>query len=302
MGNAGSAMPEVKTICTEALERHCAAGDTGRLDFQRGNFLGRIFVYGGYIVHAELASLEGVPALFRIFDWGDATLTWNPEEVAENSSLNLTMTACCTLYAEHLAARASFDSAEQQKLDDAFDTGSLAAGESEAIDSALKYYVVRLECADRTLLPDGFVFSDRTKPSYVIGSSDDCDVILRHPSVDALHCGVILENGKVNVWDLGSQAGVRLNGQPVEQGTLKVGDVMSLGAVDLQVSFNLRRPNINRAPTTALPNVSAPRTGPPPKEIPKGAITYAKVSKSLKNDKGNAFLGKLGSLFGPKDK
>jgi hypothetical protein len=288
-----------KTICTEVLERHCAAGDTGRLDFQRDHFVGRIFIYGGFIVHAELAGLEGVPALFRLFDWGDATISWHPEEVSEQSSLNLAMAACCALYAEHLAARASFDQAEQQKLDAAFDT---ASSSGDAAESALKYYVIRLECGDRSLLPDGFVFSDRSKPSYVIGSSDECDVILRHPSVDPLHCGVILENGKVMVWDLGAQSGVRLNGQPIEQGTLKVGDIMSLGAVDLQVSFNLRRPNIARAATGPLPSVPAVRSGPPPKQIPKGAITYEKVSKSLKGEKGAAFLGKLGSLFGSKDK
>jgi pSer/pThr/pTyr-binding forkhead associated (FHA) protein len=295
-------MAEAKTICMEALERHCKSGDIGRLDLTRDAYKGQIYVYGGFIVHAYLAGLDGVPALFRLFDWGDAEIVWTPDEISEQSSLNLSMQAACDLYAENLTERASWDSKDAEKLDKAFDTQSLMLGESGALESALKNYTVSLECADKALLPNGFTFSNVDKPSYVIGSSPDCDVVLAHPSVDPMHCGVILENGSVYVWDLGAQSGVRLNGAPIEQGILRVGDVMTLGAVDLQVRFQLRRPTINRPLTVPLPNISA-RSGPPPKEIPKGAITYEKVSKALRSsDKGQPFLTKLGSMFGGKDK
>ena len=94
----------------------------------------------------------------------------------------------------------------------------------------------------------------------------------------------------------GTSARSRASGStawPIEQGLLRVGDVLTLGAVDLQVRFNLRRPTINRPLTVPLPALSA-RTGPPPKEIPKGPITYEKVSKSLRNsDKGKPLFGKL---------
>jgi Inner membrane component of T3SS, cytoplasmic domain len=300
-GDSWYPMADAKTICMEALERHCKSGDIGRLDFHRDAYQGQIFVYGGFIVHAYLAGLEGVPALFRLFDWGDARIEWTPDDISEHTSLNLSMQAACDLYAENLADRATWDSKDKERLDKAFDTQALMLGETVAVESALKNYTISLECSDRGLLPNGFTFSARDKPSYVIGSSDECDVILRHPSVDAMHCGVILENGSVYIWDLGAQSGIKLNGTPVEQGMLRVGDVMTLGAVDLQVRFQLRRPNINRPLTVPLPNLTA-RSGPPPKEIPKGAITYEKVSKALRNsDKGKPFLTKLGSLFGSKD-
>jgi pSer/pThr/pTyr-binding forkhead associated (FHA) protein len=290
-----------KTICMEALERHCKSGEIGRLDFERDSYHGQIYVYGGFIVHASLAGLDGVPALFRLFDWGDAEIVWTPEEISEQSTLNLSMQAACDLYAEHLTERASWDTKDKERLDKAFDTQSLMLGETGALESALKNYTVSLECAEKALLPNGFTFSNADKPSYVIGSSEDCDVVLRHPSVDPMHCGVILENGSVYIWDLGAQSGIRLNGAPVEQGILRVGDVMTLGAVDLQVKFQLRRPTINRPLTVPLPVLTS-RTGPPAKEVPKGAITYEKVTKALRNsDKGKPFLAKLGSLFG-KDK
>ena len=291
-------MDEAKTICMEELERHCKSGESGRLDFYRDTYQGQIFVYGGFIVHAFLAGLEGVPALFRLFDWGDARIVWTPDEISENSSLNLSMQAACELYAEQLAERASWDAKDKDTLDAAFDTQSLVMGETGALESALKNYTISLECSDKALLPNGFTFADREKPSYVIGSGEDCDVVLRHPSVDPMHCGVILENGSVYVWDLGAQAGIRLNGAPIEQGMLRVGDILTLGAIDLQVRFQLRRPNINRPLTVPLPALSS-RPGPPSQEVPKGPITYEKVSKALRSgDKGKPLFGKLSSLFG----
>jgi hypothetical protein len=295
-------MPEAKTILMEELERHCKSGESGRMDLTRDAFSGQIFVYGGFIVHAFLSGLEGVPALFRLFDWGDAQIVWVPDDISEHTSLNLSMQAACDLYAEHLAERATWDAKEKEGLDRAFETQSLAIGETGAIESALKNFTISLECmTDKTLLPSGFTFANKDKPSYVIGSGEDCDVVLNHPSVDPMHCGVILENGSVYVWDLGASAGIRLNGAPIEQGMLRVGDVLTLGAVDLQVRFQLRRPTINRPLTVPLPNITA-RTGPPSKEIPKGPITYEKVSKSMRSDKSKPLFGKLGALFGGKDK
>ena len=135
---------------------------------------------------------------------------------------------------------------------------------------------------------------------------------LNDPSVDPLHCGVILEKGSVLVWDLGSQSGVKLNGNAIEQDILKVGDKMLLGNVELRVRFQLRRPTIKPKPVAPVDPNAKPGAVPEPavptpveiqKEIPKGAITYEKVSKQLKNTgKANPFLNKLGSLFGTKKK
>jgi len=301
-------MAEVKNICLEALERYCSTGATGRLDLQRGDYAGRIYTLDHYIVHAQIAGLEGVPALFRLFDWGDAETMWQAGIIPEQESLHLKMDEACVLYAENLQDRADMETHGRDAQDEAVDAPELLAGQAGGVESILKHYTISLECSDSALLPGGFSFTDSTKSSYVIGSSDDCDVILRHPTIDPLHCGMILEKGAVTIWDLGSQSGVRLNGSPVAEAKLKVGDLMTLGALDIQVRFQLRRPNIRRAvappqstsPSTTLP---MPKVGPPTKEIPKGPITYDKVSRQLKgNDKATPFLKKLGSLFGGKDR
>jgi len=294
-------MAQVKTICIEALERRCSGGETGRLDLMRSQVEGQIFTHGQLIVHAQLAGIEGIPALFRLFDWGDADVTWNPGVEAEQSSLRLTVNQAGVMYAEHLQERESMETREKERFDQAFATASLA----DVSESVLKHYTMVLECAEGDLLPGGFTFDDATKSSYVIGSGEDCDVLLRHPSIDPLHCGLILENGSVYAWDLGSKAGLRINSIPTAEGKLKVGDVMTLGVVDLRVRFQIRRPKFARPATMPLPEVSTAPLGPvppPSKEIPKGAITYEKVARQLKGDSRSLpFMNKVRTLFGIKD-
>jgi hypothetical protein len=292
-------MAVVKNICVEAIERHCSSGETGRLDIRTGNQEGRVFTMQMFLVHAELSGLDGVPALFRILDFGDVETVWNPGVTAEKPSLNLPMEVASVLYGEYLQERASLDPREKESLDQVFVTPDFTG----TIDSVLKHYTLSLECLEPDVLPGGFTFADATKSSYVIGGSDDCDVIIRHPSIDPLHCGVIIENGSIYVWDLGTRNGIRLNGAAISEGNLKVGDTMTLGNVDVRFNFHLRRPNINRPQVVAQPVVPIPVAGPPPKEIPKGAITYDKVSRQLRNSgKAQPFLAKLGSLFGSKDR
>jgi pSer/pThr/pTyr-binding forkhead associated (FHA) protein len=311
-------MAEVKNITLEALERNCASGDVGRLDFRRGDYEGQIYVENKHLVHAQLASLEGVPALFRLLDWGDAETIWQAGVRPDHPSLNITMDEASTLYAENLHDRAELEAKEQEIIDQALTAPESVAGQADGVASVLKHYMISLECTTPDQLPGGFTFVDANKSSYVIGRAPDADVILNHPSVDLLHCGMILERGSVLIWDLGAQSGIKLNGKKVEEDTLKVGDVLRLGELELRVHFKLRRPTIKpKAATPADPNAlvlpsaqgPATRTGSlptpkpaPPKEM-KGAITYDKVAKQLKGrDAGTPFLEKLSSLFGPKKK
>jgi predicted component of type VI protein secretion system len=218
------------------------------------------------------------------------------------------MDTASVLYAEHLYELSELEARDRESIDEALAEQEMAGGQGVAVSSILKFYTIWLECSNKEIMPEGFALTDKTKNSYVIGSSPECDLILNDPSIDPLHCGVILEKGVVTVWDLGSNSGVRLNGNLITQEILKVGDIMTLGTLDLNVRFQLRRPNMNRpamAPTAANAGktMPMPKVGPQPKHLPKGAISYDKVSKQIKDEnKPKPFLSKLGSLFGAKNR
>ena len=155
-------MAEVKNICLEALERHCESGDIGRLDFRRGQFEGEIFTHDRLIVHAKLGALEGIPALFRLFDWGDAETTWMAGVRVEQETLHLTMEAASLLYAENLQDRSTPEVANRAQIDQVLAPESLA-NSTVGLESVLKHYTILLECANPELLVGGFTFTDATK-------------------------------------------------------------------------------------------------------------------------------------------
>ena len=76
------------------------------------------------------------------------------------------MSAACALYAEHLPSAPTWDQKDKEGLDRAFDTQSLVMGEHGALESALKqlHHLAGM-LPTRSLLPDGFTFSNATSPA-----------------------------------------------------------------------------------------------------------------------------------------
>jgi hypothetical protein len=62
----------------------------------------------------------------------------------------------------------------------------------------------------------------------LVGRHPACNVRLDSLRVSRHHCFLIHENGEVTVRDLGSTNGIRINGQRVETGQLKLGDELSI--------------------------------------------------------------------------
>ena len=66
-----------------------------------------------------------------------------------------------------------------------------------------------------------------------LGRSPANDIRLNHPTVSALHCEIRVADDAVSVRDRGSTNGTLVNGQPVQEATLRGGQVLQLGAVEL---------------------------------------------------------------------
>lgn len=70
-----------------------------------------------------------------------------------------------------------------------------------------------------------------------LGRSPDCDVVLADKSVSGQHAEFAFEDERWLVRDLGSSNGVLLNGQPVTEQELQVGDRVRLGRLEFEFSL-----------------------------------------------------------------
>lgn len=87
---------------------------------------------------------------------------------------------------------------------------------------------------------------------FVIGRDDACNLVLDDAEVSRRHAYAIETPGGLEVGDLGSSNGTRLNGRPLEQpARLGPGDTLEIGSTKLQLA--------------ASPEAAAPPPPPPPK-------------------------------------
>jgi ABC transport system ATP-binding/permease protein len=70
-----------------------------------------------------------------------------------------------------------------------------------------------------------------TKPVVSIGRLEELDLCISHRSISREHAKVIQKDGALEIEDLRSANGVRVNGRSTKRGPLKSGDVVELGQV-----------------------------------------------------------------------
>lgn len=72
--------------------------------------------------------------------------------------------------------------------------------------------------------------TDRT----TIGRSDENSFQIPEGSVSGVHCEVTLQNDEISVKDLGSTNGTFIDGKKVQEGTVKHGQILRLGEIDVR--------------------------------------------------------------------
>jgi len=68
-----------------------------------------------------------------------------------------------------------------------------------------------------------------------IGRLDDNAFILPEPSVSSHHCEIVLQGDAVLIKDLNSTNGTFINGEKIGEGTLKPGQTLRLGQLELKL-------------------------------------------------------------------
>jgi pSer/pThr/pTyr-binding forkhead associated (FHA) protein len=101
------------------------------------------------------------------------------------------------------------------------------------------------------LLPDGqrVPIAD----GLTIGREDGCDVCLQDPKASRHHARIIVEGSVVEVEDLGSSNGTRLNGKAIRRRVLRAGDVIQIGTSLIAFAEEDRGPGEEDEEVAAVP-------------------------------------------------
>jgi predicted component of type VI protein secretion system len=146
-----------------------------------------------------------------------------------------------------------------------------------------------------------------------IGRVEDNTFQIAEPSVSSHHCEVLLRGSDVLVKDLNSTNGTYINGEKITESTLKPGQTLRLGQIELRLDTDAA-PGPAGAPAAAAPPV-APGASPVKKKDPtlamqrgvslneleqgpKGGFDSTSKAFSKKTDKVNKIFLILGITFG----
>jgi pSer/pThr/pTyr-binding forkhead associated (FHA) protein len=83
-----------------------------------------------------------------------------------------------------------------------------------------------------------FPFTFRILPGNIktVGRAPRADFIVDAPLVSRLHCRLTAGASELEVFDLDSTNGTYVNGKRIERGTLRGGDKLGVGRVELTVA------------------------------------------------------------------
>jgi predicted component of type VI protein secretion system len=86
------------------------------------------------------------------------------------------------------------------------------------------------------LQPSGMVV-ELTRPDMLLGRHSDADVRLPLPDVSRRHCRFTFSSSRWQVHDLNSLNGVFVNGERVQQATLRGGDALRIGGFTFTIDL-----------------------------------------------------------------
>ena len=130
--------------------------------------------------------------------------------------------------------------------------------------------------------PNGVKRFALDRSELLIGSGEDCDVLLPFAGVAAAHARLYVKGGRAEVADLGSRKGVLVNGERVRRVSLQVLDEIRLGSIAL-----LLEEVVQEEEATA----DSPHRPPPPSSVmsPQRMLDHlAKVSAWVLADRASS--------------
>ena len=115
------------------------------------------------------------------------------------------------------------------------------------------------------------------RPLTLVGRHRECDVRINSPQVSRQHCCLAWHNGAIEVRDLGSTNGTKINGSRIISGRLSAGDELGIGRLRFllivgsppaQEQPGAAKPEPESAPLETLEMTATQGNDGPPAENP----------------------------------
>jgi hypothetical protein len=120
---------------------------------------------------------------------------------------------------------------------------------------------------------------DLDRAMVVVGRHPACDVRLDSLRVSRHHCCMTPDGGELLIRDLGSTNGIRINGERVEIGRLRIGDELAIAHIRYRMDAGLRRDGVLSDPLATASSLAisagSDTQGPAPENELAAAVRRA---------------------------
>jgi predicted component of type VI protein secretion system len=112
----------------------------------------------------------------------------------------------------------------------------------------------------------------------IVGRHPQCDARLDSIRVSRRHCCMSQDSGEVIVRDLGSTNGIRINGQRVEKGRLRIGDELSIAHIRFRLDDGQGQEQTMAESASASSPTDGESPAPSPRPVPKSSLNLGQKS------------------------
>jgi len=188
-----------------------------------------LFVDEGFVVCAAGAKEQGEFALSRALALEGSTYEWFQQATPPISDLRVNITEHTLKHSIARDVRIGIKVSRKQN------TEHLPKGVLDKVEPVLpfSYLLVTNDAPNLSL--------KLAKMTSVLGREDHCDIVFPDVKVSRKHCLLEIWEQSVKIKDLDSSNGTYVNGKPVHDGFLNVGDKLSLGSYNLTLQKEKKR-------------------------------------------------------------
>ncbi len=204
---------------------HAMSGRTGCLQVRHGDLTGEIYLHRGLVAHAVCRALMGEKAFSLILRWPPSPFDWQPNATADLSTLQASVQ-------DLLIKQAFVPEWSDDEIALLLTFGDPELDVQTPADIATDEVVFCGAVRGKDCQPFWFRFDQE---EAIIGRvADFCHIVILDPSVSGKHAALRLAGQRLQVRDLGSTNGTKVDGRLVSQAEIRIGQSVGFGNTVLE--------------------------------------------------------------------